>query len=60
MEEYMKVNIKTTRNMDSEFIHGQIKDSIKVYGVKESSMLLESIMFLEVKESMDYGKMEKG
>ena len=55
----MKVNTRMIKNMDSVFIHGQIKGSTKGYGLRVNNMHLECIMYQEVKESMVYGKMEK-
>ena len=59
MVEFMKDNTKMIRSMVTAYIYGQIKDSIKECGSEGSSMDLEYILFLAVKESLDYGKMEK-
>ena len=42
-----------------EYTHGLIRDNIKECGWKESSMALELILYLELKESLVYGKMGK-
>lgn len=45
MEDHMQVDIKKIKNMDLEFILGQIKEDMKGNGLKENSMGKDNMYF---------------
>lgn len=59
MEENMMVNINMIRNMDLEYMCGQIKEYMKDFGLMASSMEKESIFYLTELLRLEFGRMER-